>query len=105
MCLNEAMLEEISEVLDRRKFSRRLKVLGFEPSELVSIVAEKATVFENIAFPPVIKADPDDDHVLACAVAAKAAYIVTGDNLLLTLSRYKDIRIISPTAALKLFQP
>lgn len=33
--------------------------------------------------PRVIAADPDDDHVLACALAAKTSAIVSGDLHLL----------------------
>ena len=37
---------------------------------------------------PVIPADPDDDHVLACALLAKADLTVSGDRHLL-LQRYQ----------------
>ena len=46
-----------------------------------------------------ILADPDDDAVLACAVAAHSEVIVSGDGHLLDLEQYQDIRIIR-TAAL-----
>ena len=38
----------------------------------------------------------DDDAVLACALAAQATYIVSGDPHLLGLKRYRSIQIISP---------
>jgi predicted nucleic acid-binding protein len=38
----------------------------------------------------------DDDNVIACAVAAGADYLVTGDSDLLVLKQYENITIISP---------
>jgi len=45
---------------------------------------------------PNICRDPNDDMIIACAIDAAADYIVTGDEDLLTLKRYKDIVIINP---------
>ncbi|MEW5873487.1 MAG: PIN domain-containing protein [Chloroflexota bacterium] len=38
-------------------------------------------------------ADPDDDLVLACAVAARANWIATGDQHLLGMTKFRRIRI------------
>jgi len=43
----------------------------------------------------VIKADPDDDKVLECAVVGGATHIVTGDHHLLPLGSYKGISIVT----------
>ncbi len=40
--------------------------------------------------------DADDDNVLACALAGKADYLVTGDADLLDLREYAGIRILTP---------
>jgi putative PIN family toxin of toxin-antitoxin system len=40
--------------------------------------------------------DPDDDAILACALEARADYLVTGDVDLLELKVFKGIRIITP---------
>ena len=40
--------------------------------------------------------DPDDNRVLECAIEAKAAFIVTGDEHLLDLDPYRRIAILSP---------
>lgn len=40
--------------------------------------------------------DKDDDNVLACALEAGAAYLVTGDKDLHQLKLFKGIRIITP---------
>ncbi|HSU20145.1 MAG TPA: putative toxin-antitoxin system toxin component, PIN family [Acidobacteriaceae bacterium] len=39
--------------------------------------------------------DPDDNRVLECALAGHADLIITGDQDLLTLDPFKNIRIIS----------
>jgi uncharacterized protein len=43
-----------------------------------------------------VSRDADDDVVLATAVAARAAVIVTGDQDLLVIGRFNGIDIISP---------
>ena len=40
--------------------------------------------------------DTDDDNIIACAVAAKADYLVTGDSDLLEIKNHQDIKTITP---------
>lgn len=42
--------------------------------------------------------DPDDDIVLATALTGKAVCIITGDQDLLTLKKFSEIDILSPSA-------
>lgn len=77
-----ALLEELVDVLERPKF------------------AALATVVEPTAIEPVVVADPDDDHVVACALAANADLIVSGDDHLLSVGEYRGIRIVAATQAL-----
>ena len=39
--------------------------------------------------------DPDDDVVLDVAYSGKADFIVTGDKHLLSLGRFKKVRIVT----------
>ncbi len=40
--------------------------------------------------------DPDDDHVLGCAVAADAKFLITGDKDLLALHPFRRVAIVTP---------
>ena len=50
----------------------------------------------------VVKADPDDNRILECAVAGQAALIVTYDRHLLQLKRHELIGIVHPQDLLHL---
>ncbi len=49
-----------------------------------------------------ISRDADDDQVLACALAAKADLIVSGDRDLLTLKVFRNIPIVTAAEAVLL---
>lgn len=48
--------------------------------------------------------DPDDNHVLECAVAGNATHIVSGDRHLRTLGAYRQIPILVPRTFLSLIE-
>ena len=52
-----------------------------------------------VLVPPVVLADPDDDHVVAAAVAAEADLIISGDRHLLALRSHRGISILTPADA------
>jgi putative PIN family toxin of toxin-antitoxin system len=90
LCSSEALLKELSATL-RRKF----KVTAADIPWLEEYRA-KATLCKPLPLPTPVCSDPDDDLVLATALAAQAEMIVTGDEDLLVLKQYAGIRILSP---------
>ncbi len=89
-----ALLAELEDVLAREKFTARLRQANVTPCELVLGYATLARLLEPATIGSVIQADPDDDSVLSCEVAAKADFVVSGDSHLLRLAGYEGIPII-----------
>lgn len=72
--------------------------------EAVLSINSYAKIIELKNIPKIIKEDPFDDHILACAVNSGADYIITRDNHLLNLKEYHGTKILKPTEFLKLFK-
>ena len=89
-----ALLAELEEVLQREKFIKRLAAAQVQPRDLVTGYAALATIVHPAHIAPVVLRDPDDDEVIACAVAAAAVSVVSGDRDLLDLKRYQEIEIV-----------
>lgn len=99
---SEALIAELASILARTKFATKLTQLNSSPTE---VVARYRVIAETIEAAPIEESrlrDPDDAAVLACALAARAEAIVSGDDDLLALGSYQGIPILSATAALAL---
>jgi uncharacterized protein len=91
-----ALLAELSGILNRPKFAAKLAQKNSSPSEVVALYTQLAETIEASPIEQTTLRDPDDAAVLACALAARADLIVSGDADLQTLGRYQDIPILSP---------
>jgi predicted nucleic acid-binding protein len=69
--------------------------------QLVERYALLTTVVHPATIEPTVLDDPDDDQVLACALAAKAEIIVSGDRHLLDLKEYRGVRIAKVAEVIK----
>ena len=95
------LLAELEDVLNRDKFARRLALIGHSPRDLLVGYAALATIVTPAVISPVILVNPDDDAVLACAVAASAKVVVSGDSHLLALKKYQNILILKAAELLE----
>ena len=98
------LLEELTDVLSRTALSQRLSSIGKTAREVLADYIELIELIEPIDTPRVAR-DPDDDHVLACALAAKADLIISGDKDLLDLGAHQGISIVTAVQALQRLEP
>lgn len=96
---SQVLLDELKEALAYPKFAKRVAQLGTTTARLVDRYAAVATVAPAASISPTVTADLDDDAVHACALAADAELVVSGDHALLNLKHYHGIPIVSPRAA------
>lgn len=89
------LLAELAEVIGRGRFARRIQNAQLSAAGLVADYQRLAVLADPPPLPEPVSRDPDDDHVLACALAAEATLIVSGDDDLLSLGRFRDIRILT----------
>jgi putative PIN family toxin of toxin-antitoxin system len=96
------LLAELQDVLRRPKFQERLEAADVVVDDLVVGYASLAVLVKPAELDPVILDDPDDDAVLACAVAAGADAVVSGDSHLLRLKRFQSIPILHTSELLEM---
>ena len=93
---------ELREVLAYPKFAQRLSASGETTDRCLGRFLAIANLTAAATLEGAVTADPDDDHVIACALSAQADAIVSGDAQLLNLKHYQSIAIVNATAALAL---
>ena len=91
MVSSDPLLDEIEEKLVI-KFKRPVSIAA-KARRIVRRLTEQQAVS---LFEKTVCRDPDDDWILATAVAGECEYLVTGDKDLLALGRFNNVRILRP---------
>lgn len=96
---SEVLLAEVQEIL--------IKKLALSSSDVELIIAEIEDKFEIVAPKQSLRVvrDEDDNRVLEAAVEGNCDFIITGDQDLLELKKYKKIKILTAEEFLLQTQP
>ena len=90
------LLDELAHTLGYSKFDKRIESFGTSIAALVAQYTALVSLVVPASVPRVVANDADDDHVIAAAVAARAALIVTGDRKhLLPIGTHQGIAIVT----------
>jgi len=105
VCASEKLLNELQSTLSQDKFRSKLQTLSINLNGLMSGTRQLVEVYpiSTINFPEL--RDPNDNMILATAIAADADVIVTGDQDLLVLQEYEGIPIVTTREFLERYFP
>lgn len=91
--VSEASVEELADVLSRRKFDKYVSLE--DRQEFLRRVLQVATVVPVLSVVTDCR-DPKDNGLLALALDSGSECIISGDSDLITLSPWRDIVIVPP---------
>lgn len=96
------LIAELTRILSTPKFTPRIERSGLTLEELLARYLNVAIVVQPETVPRIVPTDPDDDHVLACALTGNAELIVSGDRDLLSLKAFRGIPIVLAAEAVRI---
>ena len=96
-----ALMAELADVIGRANFDAVLARSNTSRERLLAEVRQLAEIVEPPPLPAPVCRDPDDDKVLALAIAAQIDLVVSGDHDLLSLGSYAGIPIVDAAEAIK----
>jgi uncharacterized protein len=93
LLMGPGQVEEVGEVLGRPKIAKKYRFSADDRSALLDLLRMESVLVPH-APAPGFSRDPDDDYLLGCAEAGGADYLVTGDDDLLSVERYRAVVIV-----------
>jgi putative PIN family toxin of toxin-antitoxin system len=88
-----ALLAELRVTLAKPKLVKALEASGRSVVDHLDAYRRLVTLTHRAPAEGAWSRDPDDDRVVACALAVRADFVVTGDEDLLTLAQVEDVAI------------
>lgn len=94
------LLEELANVLTRPSLHKGLAAIGKQAGDVLQDYGAAVQIVAAAPLAQPVCRDPDDDAVLALALAAQVDLIVSGDQDLLVLRQFEGAPIVSVREAL-----
>ncbi len=94
---SKQILKELYQVLHYPRIIKRFSPSEDDINEFIGLIVENALITEGLYSADGITEDPADDMFVACALEAKADYIVARDSHLRNLKHFHGIQIIDVT--------
>lgn len=98
---SRALLDELAATLGKKKLAKAVLATGLTAEQMLRNYRRLATTVTARQLAQQVSRDIDDDTVLACALAAGADLIVTGDDDLLVLKYFHGVPISTPAQAIR----
>ncbi len=98
---SRTLLDELAATLAKKKLAKYVAATGLTAEQMLVNYRRIAKVVTAKQLEQQVSRDVDDDAVLACALAARADLIVSGDDDLLVLKSFNNIRIATAAQAVK----
>ena len=99
---SEQLLLELRQSLGKPKFAKQIAKMGLTVKEHAENYRSLVELVTHGGLTSPVSRDPDDDLILACALAANADLIATGDDDLLVLGAWQGIPILKVRECLEL---
>jgi putative PIN family toxin of toxin-antitoxin system len=100
---SRTLLDELAATLAKKKLARHVAATGLTAEQMLISYRRIATLVTVRPLDAQVSRDADDDAVLACAVAARADLVVSGDDDLLSLESFMGIPIAAVANAVEGF--
>lgn len=96
---SRALLDELAATLAKKKLAKYVVATGLSAEQMLANYRRIATLVTAKQLEQQVSRDVDDDAVLACALAARADLIVSGDDDLLVLKNFNGVPIVTVAQA------
>ncbi|MBM4402420.1 MAG: putative toxin-antitoxin system toxin component, PIN family [Candidatus Cloacimonetes bacterium] len=87
-------LAELKRVLSYFRIQKKYKLSKFTIEKIITLIRKQAEIVYPLETPKIIVTDIDDNQILAIAKEGNADYLISGDQHLLALKKYRQTKIL-----------